>query len=248
VIVYDSAAGNRIKLYRNGALYAQHNKGALASFDAAADAVIGPRVSRDGQCWGYLNGKVNEARIYSVGLSAAQVAALYAAGPDNVSQMLPADTSIAVAAGATLDLTGGNQTVATLSGAGTVTKSAITVTGILAPGDAGSAGTLTVSPGLSLPAGTALNYDYTGTAADSVHVDGTLTVQGANTVTLMAIGAALPPSRVTLFTFDALAGADPLGSWKVQGLGLSSYKVDLEKNATSLYLRIRRVGTLISVQ
>jgi len=248
VIVYDSAAANKIQLYRNGVLYAQHNKGALVSFEDTAKAVFGPRhTDHTGMPQGYLNGKVNEARVYRTGLTAAQVAALHAAGPDSIPQMLPSDTSIAVAAGATLDLTGGGQTVAALSGAGTVANGAVTVTGILAPGDAGSAGTLTVEPGLSLPADTALSYDYTDTAADTVHVSGTLTIQGTNTVTLVAIGAALPPSRVTLFTFSALAGADPLGSWKVEGLGLSAYKVDLEKNATSLYLRIRRVGTLFSI-
>ena len=248
VIVYDSAASNKIKLYRNGALYAQHSQGALVSFEDTAKAVFGPRhTDHTGVPQGYLNGKVNEARVYRAGLTAAQVVALYAAGPDNIPQMLPSDTSIAVTAGATLDLTGGGQTVAALSGAGTVANGAVTVTGILAPGDAGSAGTLTVEPGLSLPADTALSYDYTDTAADTVHVSGTLTIQETNTVTLVAIGAALPPSRVTLFTFSALAGADPLGSWKVEGLGLSAYKVDLEKNATSLYLRIRRVGTLFSI-
>jgi len=248
VIVYDSAAANRITLYRDGILYAQHNKGALVSFADTAKAVFGPRhTDHTGTPQGYLNGKVNEARVYRAGLTAAQVAALYAAGPDSIPQMLPSDTSLAVAAGATLDLTGGSQTVATLSGAGTVTKGTITVTGILAPGDAGTAGTLTVEPGLSLPADTALSYDYTAAAADTVQVNGTLTVQGTNTVTLVALGEVQPPSRVTLFTFSALAGADPLGCWKVEGLGLSSYKIDLEKNATSLYVRIRRVGTLLSI-
>ncbi len=253
VIVYDASARYKITLYRNGVLHAQYNRGALVTYDAAAVAVIGPRVSwKDGQCWGYLNGKVNEARVYRTALSAQEVAALYAAGPDDgsaVSQTLPSDAPVAVAAGATLDLNGGSQTVGTLSGSGSVSNGAITVTGALAPGDVGQApGTLAIQANLTLADSATLNYDYTSATADSVAVAGTVTIQGTNVVTLAAVGGATPPSRVTLFTFHALAGGDNLSGWTVQTSGLHAYEITLNKDVASIYVRIRRIGTLISVR
>ena len=104
------------------------------------------------------------------------------------------------------------------------------------------------APGATLAPSAALTYDYTSAAADSVHVAGTLTIQGTNTVHLAAIGGALPPSRVTLFTFGALAGGENLGGWLVQAPGLHSYEVTLNTDATSIYVRLRKIGTLIILQ
>ena len=70
-ITYDETAANKIKLYRNGFLYAEHNQGSLQSFTDGM-AVIGPRLVPHG----YMNGYVNEARIYDRALSPVEVAAL----------------------------------------------------------------------------------------------------------------------------------------------------------------------------
>jgi hypothetical protein len=79
-ITYDSSAANKIKIYRNGGLYAEHNKGSLISHAAGEKVLIGPR---NWSVWndGYMNGYIDEARIYDTALTASEVAALYAQGP-----------------------------------------------------------------------------------------------------------------------------------------------------------------------
>lgn len=64
---------------------------------------------------------------------------------------LPADSDVAVAAGATLDLNGQAQTVASIGGSGTVVGGSLAVTGEIAPGGVGEVGTLTLAqtPALS---------------------------------------------------------------------------------------------------
>ena len=246
-IVYDSAAtANKVRLFRNGMLYGEHNQGALVSFADTAKAVIGPRHVENGNPRGYMNGSVTEARVYAAALSSVEVAALYAAGPDAVPQVVPPDASVAVSSGATLNLNGGSHTVGTLAGAGAIENGSITVTGALAPGDVGQAtGTLTVRSGLTLAETAALNYDYTQAGADSVQVAGTLTIQGANTVTVTPVGSELPPSRITLFTFGALAGGENLANWSVEAPGLKSYDITLNTTETSVYVRLRKIGTLV---
>ena len=72
-ITQDSGAANQIKLYRNGAFYARSpSKGTLRWSLAGCKAVIGPRFGQDG----YMNGYVNEARLYDRALSTAEIAAL----------------------------------------------------------------------------------------------------------------------------------------------------------------------------
>jgi len=99
--------------------------------------------------------------------------------------------------------------------------------------------------GLTLAETAALNYDYTQAGADSVLVAGTLTIQGANTVTVTPVGSELPPSRITLFTFGALAGGENLANWSVEAPGLKSYDITLNTTETSVYVRLRKIGTLV---
>ncbi|MCF7734347.1 MAG: LamG domain-containing protein [Akkermansiaceae bacterium] len=75
-ITYDSFATNKIKLYRNGVLYAEHNQGSLTSHAAGEMVLIGPR-NWSGWDDGYMNGYINEARIYNYALTDSEVAALY---------------------------------------------------------------------------------------------------------------------------------------------------------------------------
>jgi hypothetical protein len=83
-ITYSSAGANRIKLYRNGELYAQHDQvGSMQTYDGNAKAVIGPRVGTTG----YMNGYINEARIYDTALTASEIATLYAQGPNLALQV-----------------------------------------------------------------------------------------------------------------------------------------------------------------
>jgi hypothetical protein len=84
-ITYDSSAVNKIKIYRNGDLHAEHNKGSLISHAAGEKVLIGPR-SWSGFNDGYMNGYVDEARIYDKALTASEIAVLYALGPDLLVQ------------------------------------------------------------------------------------------------------------------------------------------------------------------
>jgi hypothetical protein len=80
-ITYDSSATNKIKLYRNGVLYAEHNQGSLISLAAGDKVLIGPRAQ---SIWndGYINGYINEARIYNYALTDVEIQNLYTQGPD----------------------------------------------------------------------------------------------------------------------------------------------------------------------
>ncbi len=71
-ITQDSGSANQIKLYRNGVLYAQYSKGTLQSYPADGQVVMGPRFGNSG----YMDGYINEARIYDRALTAVQIAAL----------------------------------------------------------------------------------------------------------------------------------------------------------------------------
>lgn len=64
---------------------------------------------------------------------------------------LPADSDVTVAAGATLDLNGQAQTVASIGGSGSVAGGALAVTDLIVPGGIGAVGTLTLAetPALS---------------------------------------------------------------------------------------------------
>ena len=100
-ITQDSGAANQIKLYRNGAFYAQYSKGTLRSYLAGCKAVIGPRFGQDG----YMNGYVNEARLYDRALSTAEIAALagltlfISSQPQNQMVLVGQTATFAVGAG-----------------------------------------------------------------------------------------------------------------------------------------------------
>jgi len=156
--------------------------------------------------------------------------------------VLPATTRVAVASGATLNLGGNSSTVAELSGGGTVTNGTLTVTGALSLTN-GAPGTLTIATNLTLAAGAAIQLDYNSSTSDTVRVTGALTLQGANAVTLNAIGSVAPPGRVTLFTYGTLLGAANLSSWTVTGPRLGGYTPIIGYDANSVYVDIRAMGT-----
>ncbi len=165
-----------------------------------------------------------------------------------VTNSLSSTLAAEVRTGAVLDLCGGSQTLAALSGGGRVTNGAVTVTGRLSPGDSGAAaGVLTVGGDLTLTAGATNAFDCVAGAADTVSVSGTLTLQGANTVEVSLNGQP-PPAQMTLFTFSALAGEGYLSSWTVQGSGLDPYGKRVARVGNSVVLYMYRLGTLISVR
>src|SRR5439155_10077672 len=115
VAVFD---GSILKLYVNGALYSQ--TAATAPGDTTGIPVkMGAHYSNP-STYGYINGKLDDARIYSRALSASEVAALFSsAGSGSPAYVTVSTSSSPTGAGAT---TGGG-TVTSGSGV-TVTASA----------------------------------------------------------------------------------------------------------------------------
>ena len=111
---------------------------------------------------------------------------------------VPADTTADVAEAGVLDLAGTSNTVANLSGKGTVSNGVLTVTGLVMPGGTNTLGTLTVPSGLVV----------TGTLLVDVEADNTndvLAVQGnmdlSNATLMLDPSATLNTSRsYTLLT------------------------------------------------
>ncbi len=156
--------------------------------------------------------------------------------------------AVSVASGAALDLWGGSQTLASLSGAGAVTGGTVRVTGLLSVGDtAGTVGALSVGGGLTLVAGVTNAVDYVVGVADVVNVAGTLSVEGAGTVAL-ALNGHPPPQQITLFTCGSVAGEENLAAWTAQGAGLAPYQTRVRRVGNNVVLLIFRVGTLISLR
>ena len=193
-------------------------------------------------------GWIDDVAIANRALTPEEVASFNAVGFKN-STRLPSTTTLKVASGAVLNLNGVAQTVAGLSGAGSVLNgSPLTVTGTVAPGNSDTTtGTLSVGSNLTVAANAPLVYNYTSAASDSVAVSGVLTLAGTNTVQLAAIGSSAPPAHITLFTCGSLSGASNLADWTVQGDGLAHKSVHLRYDATSVYVTIGAMGTLVVI-
>jgi autotransporter-associated beta strand protein len=207
-ITYDSTAANKIKIYRNGVLYAEHNKGSLISHAAGVKVLIGPR-AWSGWNDGYMNGYVDEARIYSGAISAADIQAMYAAGPNAVVGSLPSSTALSIgSSGATFDLNGASQTIASLSdsggGGGVVTNSASsTATLTINP----SSGSTTFSGAIRGP----ISLVKTGIATQvlagaSAYAGGTAVSNGTLLVNGSITGAVSVASGATLGGTGAITG------------------------------------------
>jgi len=164
-----------------------------------------------------------------------------------VTNNLSATLAAEIKTGAVLDLCGGSQALASLSGGGRVTNGTLTVTGRLTPGDTNTvAGVLTVGGNLTLAAGATHAFDYVAGTADRIDVAGALKIEGANTVELSLNGQP-PPPQMTLFTCSSISGSANLASWTVQGAGLKAYKTSIvvANNNNAVILKSSLLGSLI---
>ena len=82
MIAISYAADNSITVYRNGALYGSYTKGSLQTYSTAnaTDVLVGKR-HLDAGVGSFLDGSVNEVRVYGSELSAGDVSTLFTAGP-----------------------------------------------------------------------------------------------------------------------------------------------------------------------
>lgn len=95
-----------------------------------------------------------------------------------LGQYLPTGTVVTVASGATLDLNGNTESVAGLSGSGTVSNGTLAVTGVIAPGGTNVIGTLTLAASVTLSGTLLIDVDPSG-ACDLLQVQGDLNLSGA---------------------------------------------------------------------
>ncbi len=167
---------------------------------------------------------------------------------DANTRILPSDTPLIVASGATLDLNGTSQTVASLQGGGSVTGGVLTVTASLAPGGTNAIGTLTVSGDFALGENASIDWNYgdSGTQ-DLVQVNGALTLPALANVAISRVtgsSAALPKQAVILSSSVSIARTN-LSGWQVVASGNNAWRVKVIGNQV---VAIRLTGTLLRVQ
>ena len=144
------------------------------------------------------------------------------AGGGGSSNLLPTSTPLTVAASATLDLSGGSQQVASLSGSGLLTTSSTTSPAVFTVGDSSSttfSGQVTDS---SLTGGTAGNLSLikvgTGTltlAGSDTYTGGTFVEDGTlaiTTASALPAGSSLTVDAGGTFVFDpSISGSQIIG-------------------------------------
>ncbi len=161
---------------------------------------------------------------------------------------LPVTSSITVLPGATVNLNGQSQSLVTLSGGGTVSNGALLISGAVDLTN-GVVQTTSVNGNLTLTPSAALRVDKSASDSDQVAVQGALTIQGANTVHLETLDSAMPPFRVTLFTFGTISGAENLSTWTVElPPALQNYETRFHEENNQVYVNVFLAGTVIHLK
>lgn len=121
------------------------------------------------------------------------------------SNLLPVTTAVSIASGSTLDLAGGNQQIASLSGAGSVTKSSAGYSAIFTVGDA----TSTAFSGTISDLGAPSSLHLVKVGAGTLTLSGANTYSGTTTVNggVLASGTANALPATTAVTLANTAGA-----------------------------------------
>ncbi len=160
------------------------------------------------------------------------------------NDVLPPANTVMAASNGVFDVNGKTQTLAGLGGGGTVTNlAALTVTGTLAPGDAGGFGTLKLAGNAASIAGCALSVSVSaGGESDALHVAGDLDL----TALTMDVENPEQLSRFKKYTIASCTGTftAPFASvGTLPGRWIVTY--DAEAKAASLAYNF---GTLISLR
>jgi hypothetical protein len=162
--------------------------------------------------------------------------------------VLPTGSTLTVLSGGVLDLNGHSQEVATLKGNGSVSNGTLVVANAIdLTNEVTSA--IAVNGSLTMKPGAALRVDHTTSASDVVNVSGTLKIEGANTVRLNTLSGAMPPFRVTLFSFGTLDGQENLSSWTVDlPPALQNYETRFHAENNQVYVNVFLTGTMIHLK
>lgn len=191
-------------------------------------------------------GDLDDVTIYRRALSAPEIAMLYRAKN-------PCAKRVRVAAGAVLDLAGGTQEVAEVSGEGLVINGTAVVTGTVNPGDSAerAAGALLSVANLTLGTNMTYRCDWTSAANDLVDVSGVLTANGAGTIDLGLTRPDQMPGAPRYKSFPVMYYQDGVGltnfsQWKVTGIGrtVASASVSAADGVVSVNLDVPS-GTMV---
>ena len=196
-----------------------------------ATAINGMGVTIDGAHGGSLL-LSNAVAGFTGGLTLTNGAVVTCSGATNtiLQALIPCSGALNVASNSVLLLTGAN-TVGSLSGGGLVSNDTLTVTGVLTPGFPGVVGALTVMSNLTIGANATINWKYSATTNDVIHVAGTLTLPAVATVNVTRVSGELPNAGVV---FEAGSITGEPGDWVVQGDGVSDIRVIVLGNQVQL--------------
>jgi autotransporter-associated beta strand protein len=194
LVTYTNAAGTK-SVYVDGALSTlSQNQFTTADTGSIIRLGFSPNSEVDGNV--RPAGSLSGVNIYSSALSAAQVAAIYNTTYAGTGSPLPSSNNVTIAAGATLDVNGLQQTIGSLTGAA---GSAVTL----------GSGQLTVS--------TLASTSFDGSISGS---GGSFTKQGLGTLSLGGANTYTGPTTINLGTLrvnGSIAGAATVNSGGVLG-------------------------------
>lgn len=233
----------------NGTIERLYIDGVERASRSASGLNVGTNLFVIGKTIGDANfkGWVDDLLIANRALAANEILALHTACA-YTPRSLPATTTVDVAAGARLDLNQMDQAIAALTGEGSVTGGLLTVTERIAAGPvAGALGELTIHSDLTLADGIAVEADCMTTHADTIHVHGALTLQGAGTVQYTPVDPQNPACRAALFSFDTITGQNHLSGWTITGVP-SGYVSRLYIDQQTMILSVSFGGTVITVR
>ena len=203
----------------------------------------------------FFTGQIADIRFYGTALSGAEMqrvsyalAQTYGIAASAITRpgSLSAASDISLASGSSLTLSELGQTVARVQGSGSVWGGTLSVTGTIAPGGAGSVGTLAVA-NLTLAEGAAYDWNYGDAASDTVAVSGTLTLPSVATVNVGRVTgstAKLPGTAVLFSSGSLIADAGAVRNWVVTG-GRADTHVSVSGNRVLL---VSMNGTMVVVK
>ena len=162
--------GLNVTLYYDGtAIQTKTYTGTDASL--VSKIAFGNNISPNAEFW---NGAMDDAYVFGRALTSSEIANLFT-GFWSSANLLPATTSLQFANGAALDLGGTTQTVASVSGSGSVSNGTFAVTGgLIAPGGTNAVGTLSL-PSAPMLTGTLL-VDVASESCDLLAVRGSVDI------------------------------------------------------------------------
>jgi hypothetical protein len=174
----------------------------------------------------------NEVRVWSIALTEEQLTQHALLGPDTVPDYsaestavtapLSASARLDVRAGASLDLCGGTNTSASLTGEGTVMNGAFVATEAIRPGTGGASGTLKLADGVTLSGPLVIAPGDDGTCG-ALEAEGALDLSGLDLA--VADGYALK-AGVT-YTVATCASGQPIAPFRsVPGVCAGSVSYD----------------------